>query len=251
MNTSSPTDPDEAAFGEAWRGHHHRTRLGALRRQRPDGASTVTTVEQVGSRNDGTSLIEDAAPTIAVFDKSAVLAQIRLAVGQDYVGDETSTGSTSTEEQTRLERLRRLADEEPRRRLVIADDGMRERLALLRAECPAFVEVIALVERAVALSAISGTGIAFPPLLLVGPPGLGKTHFSRRLAAALGAEQHAFSCATHSDAQALLVGHPATWRGARRGVLIEALLGGDAAGDGTQHRHRHHRGAWRHFRAAG
>lgn len=97
----------------------------------------------------------------------------------------------------------------------------------MREECPGFVEVIALVERAAALSAIAGIGIALPPVLLVGPPGMGKTHFSRRLAAALGAEQHAFSCATNSDAQALLIGHPPTWRGARMGVVTEAILGGE------------------------
>ena len=104
---------------------------------------------------------------------------------------------------------------------------IRDSLTRLREECPGFVEVIALVERAAALSAMAGTGIAIPPLLLVGPPGLGKTHFSRRLAAALGVEQHAHSCATNSDAQALFVGHPPTWRGARMGVVTEAMLGGE------------------------
>ncbi|WP_291547323.1 AAA family ATPase [Bosea sp. (in: a-proteobacteria)] len=227
MIASSPTDADEAAFGEAWRDHHHRVLLSRLRRQRPEGASAVLPVEEPGPRDEAAGAVEDARRTVAVFDRSAVLAQIRLGVGQDYLGDETSAGSTSTEEQTRLERLRRLAGEEPRRRLVVADAGMRERLGLLRSECAGFVEVIALIERAVALSAVSGAGIAFPPMVLVGPPGVGKTHFCRRLARALSVEQHAFSCATNSDAQALIIGHPATWRGARMGVLTEALLGGE------------------------
>ena len=137
--------------------------------------------------------------------------------------------AASSDEQTRLERLRALAAEEPLRHLVVADVDTPERLTKLHEECPGFVKVISLIERAVALSALAGTAIAFPPLLLVGPPGLGKTHFSRRLAAALGVEQHAFSCATNSDAQALLIGHPPTWRGARMGVVTEAVLGGDTA----------------------
>lgn len=93
--------------------------------------------------------------------------------------------------------------------------------------CPGFLPVIDLVDRGVHLSRVAGTGLAFPPMLIVGPPGIGKTHFCKRLAAALGAEQHAFSCATNSDAQALIVGHPVSWKGARMGVLTEALLGGE------------------------
>lgn len=76
---------------------------------------------------------------------------------------------------------------------------------------------------------MANTGIPLPPLLLVGRRGLGKTHFSRRLAPALGVEQHAFSCATNSDAQTPPIDHPPSWRGARLGVLIEAVLGGDTA----------------------
>ncbi|WP_420101541.1 AAA family ATPase [Bosea sp. (in: a-proteobacteria)] len=227
MNSVNTTPPEDAAFVEAWRDHENRVLLGHLRRQRPQGVKAAPPVEATGPRDVAADATENAGPTVAVFDRSAVLAQIRLATGQDFVGGETTTSSASGEEQTRLERLRTLAGEEPLRRLVIGDAGMRERLALLRAECPGFIEVIALVERAVALSMVAGSGFALLPILLVGPPGLGKTHFSRRLAAALGVEQHAFSCATSSDAQALLIGHPPTWRGARMGVLTEALLGGE------------------------
>lgn len=226
MTNADTATPEDAAFVEAWRDHENRSLLGALRRQRPEGSNAAPPTEAPGPRDGDGDALENAGPAVALFDRSAVIAQIRLAAGRDFVGDETASGSASGEEQTRLERLRALAGENPLRRLVVADAGMRERLGLLRAECPGFVEVIALVERAAALSMVASTGIAFPPLLLVGPPGLGKTHFSRRLAAALGVEQHAFNCATNSDAQALLIGHPPTWRGARMGVLTEALLGG-------------------------
>lgn len=227
MTSAETATPEDAIFVEAWHDHASRVLLGHLRRQRPEGSNVAPPTEAPGPRDGDADALENAGPAVALFDRSAVIAQIRLAAGRDFVGDETTTSSASSEEQTRLERLRALAGEDPLRRLVVADAGMRERLVLLRAECPGFVEVIALVERAAALSMVAGTGIALPPLLLVGPPGLGKTHFSRRLAAALGVEQHAFSCATNSDAQALLIGHPPTWRGARMGVLTEALLGGE------------------------
>ncbi|PZU87865.1 MAG: hypothetical protein DI527_17990 [Chelatococcus sp.] len=200
--------------------------LGHLRDQRPDGMAQEEQVEPARDKPSATA--PTLGPTISIFDHEAVAKQIRLAgSGDTFDEGGPSASSASSDEQARLERLRALVHQEPLRRLVVADEGTSERLGRLREECPGFVEIIALVERAVALSMISSTGIAFPPILLVGPPGLGKTHFSRRLAAALGVEQHAFSCATNSDAQALLIGHPTTWRGARMGVLTEALLGGE------------------------
>lgn len=161
-----------------------------------------------------------------------VIKQLRLATATgEYIGenDLPVVLAASSDEQTRIERLRALAADTPDRPLVVGDTAMRYRLAQLRGACPGFVEVIALVDRAVALSAMTGGGITIPPLLLVGEPGLGKTHFSKHLAAALSIEQHAFSCATNSDAQALVIGHPPTWRGARMGVVTEALLGGETA----------------------
>lgn len=200
--------------------------LGHLRNQRPDHGTPEAQDEP--TREEPAPAGPPSSPSVAIFDRTALLKQIRLArPGDDLGEEELSTTAASSEEQARLERLRALVHEEPRRRLVVADDRTRDRLARLREECPGFVPVIDLVERAAALSAVTNTGIAFPPLLLVGPPGLGKTHFSRRLAAALGVEQHAFSCATNSDAQALLIGHPPTWRGARMGVLTEAILNGE------------------------
>ncbi|SFC10919.1 ATPase family associated with various cellular activities (AAA) [Bosea sp. CRIB-10] len=194
--------------------------------------------EQIGfadSTKPGTS---DAKPipgsTVAIFDPGAVKTQLRLgACTADEPdaswNDQPAITSSSPEEQSRLERLRALIFTDPRRRLLHADTAMRNTLAFLRDECPAFIAVIDLIDRALALSHLSGTGIAFPPILLCGAPGIGKTHFSRRLADALGTEQHQFSCGTNSDAQALIAGHPPSWKGARMGSITEALLGGAIA----------------------
>ncbi len=227
--TSAASDGAEDEFAEAWRHDENGALLSHLRRQRPDGGTFEP--ESNHDDHDAASDAPPRGPSLAIFDKPALLKQLRLAQSRGDVFDETVTPfvEASSDEQTRFARLRALAGEQPLRNLVAADDDTPERLAKLREECPGFVTVIALIERAVALSAVAGTAIALPPILLVGPPGLGKTHFSRRLAAALGVEQHAFSCATNSDAQALLIGHPASWRGARMGVLTEAVLAGDTA----------------------
>lgn len=229
MSSVTPTTSEdhEDEFVRSGRDFESRLILGHLRGQRADGAAPEPRAEPDSDDPAPASALD--GPSVAIFDKAVLRKQIRLAnLGGDGLGDDGEpVASASSDEQARLAQLRTLASVEPLRPLVVADAGMRERLSRLREECPGFVEVIALVERAAALSAIAGIGIAFPPILLVGPPGLGKTHFSRRLAAALGVEQHAFSCATNSDAQALLIGHPTTWRGARMGVVTEAILGGE------------------------
>ncbi|MET3892715.1 ATP-dependent Lon protease [Bosea sp. OAE506] len=200
-----------------------------------DATAPAKSAPAVGLETEQTSLFvrepnEVDAPIITIFDQAAVLRQLRLAAAADDTFGEYDiqvTPAASSDEQARIDRLRALASQHSQRPLVVGDVVMINRIRQLRIECPGFGSVAAIIERAAALSTATGTGLGFPAILLVGPPGLGKTHFGRRLATALNSETHAFSCATNSDAQALLVGHPPTWRGSRMGVLTEALLGGE------------------------
>ena len=88
---------------------------------------------------------------------------------------------------------------------------MRVGLDELRRTCPSFVAVTDLVDRAIALSLLTDMPLTLPPILLSGPPGVGKTHYSKALAAVLGVPVHAWSCATNSDAMQLITGHPTSW----------------------------------------
>lgn len=174
--------------------------------------------------------------TSEIFDRDALLMQLELIYGRPYqFGNEIELGlpqpSLSTEEQLRLDKLRWLADD-PRgahRDLLFGTAPIRDRLAAVRTECPSFASVIDLVDRAVALSMLSGAPLLVPPILLLGPPGCGKTHASKAIAAALGTVIQSFSCATNSDMQQLVVGHPTSWRGARMSVVSEALVMGQTA----------------------
>jgi hypothetical protein len=173
---------------------------------------------------------------VAVFDREVLLRQLELAYGRRYMfDDEDELGlpqpSLSSEEQLRLDKLRWLADDErgPLRPLLFGSQGMRDRLTQARLACPNVAIVIDLVDRAVALSVLTGTALSVPPILLLGPPGVGKTHASQAIATALGTAIQAISCATNSDCQQLVVGHPTSWRGARMSVVNEALLGTDTA----------------------
>lgn len=173
---------------------------------------------------------------VAIFDRDALLRQLELVYGRRYMfDDKVDLGlpqpSLSNEEQLRLDKLRWLAADErgPLRPLLFGSQGMREHLAEARLTCPNFVTVIDLIDRAVALSALTETALVVPPILLLGPPGVGKTHASKAIAASLGTAIQAISCATNSDCQQLIVGHPTSWRGARMGVVNEAVLGADTA----------------------
>jgi ATP-dependent Lon protease len=171
--------------------------------------------------------------TIPIFDRDEVERQVTLAWGfeprlEEYLGPPPALGP---EEGPRVDRLLSMLKDlrGSQRALLFGTPRLREALAQVHPACPAFGEVISLYERAAALSAMTGAPVSVPPVLLLGEPGIGKTHASKAIAAALGVDIHAFSCATSSDAQALLVGHPPTWRGARPGVLTEAMIASASA----------------------
>ena len=52
--------------------------------------------------------------------------------------------------------------------------------------CPNFAEVIDDLKKYIALSVAGNEPMSFTPILLLGEPGIGKTHFARELAARLG-----------------------------------------------------------------
>lgn len=206
------------------------------RRNQRFASHAQTPVHGVGTPEPLPASTMAAPREIAIFDRSALLRQLELIYGRRYMfDDEVELGmpqpSLSNEEQLRLDKLRWLADDErgPLRKLLFGSQGMRDRLAQARLSCPNVATVIDLIDRAVALSALTETALVVPPILLLGPPGVGKTHATQAIATALGTAIQAISCATNSDCQQLVVGHPTSWRGARMGIVNEALLGADTA----------------------
>jgi ATP-dependent Lon protease len=181
-------------------------------------------------------LVVNAAPSVPVYDHGVALRQIELLIGRQWHGDrEEYLGSPlpsfSESDQLRFDRLVALYHDpqEGRRSQLFGTDGMVAALTQARRLCPGFDAVIDLMIRATILSLRTGTPLFVPPILLLGPPGTGKTHASQQIARALGTEIHAISCATNSDAQALVVGHPTSWKAARMGQLTEAMAMGSTA----------------------
>ncbi|MFC7408950.1 AAA family ATPase [Hydrogenophaga atypica] len=93
---------------------------------------------------------------------------------------------------------------------------------------PNFTEVLDDVKRHVALSQDSRDALEVTPMLLLGPPGVGKTHFARQLADLLGTGMSLVPMSSMT-AGWLLSGSSSQWKGAKPGKVFEALVDGQYA----------------------
>jgi ATP-dependent Lon protease len=95
-------------------------------------------------------------------------------------------------------------------------------------ELPNFIEVLDDVKRQLALCEDSRDALEITPLLLLGPPGIGKTHFARELSQLLGTGM-GFASMSSMTAGWLLSGASSQWKGARPGKVFETLVDGQYA----------------------
>ncbi len=93
----------------------------------------------------------------------------------------------------------------------------------LRTIAPQFESVIGVVENAAAMSLVTGQPIQVPPMLLLVQPGIGKTFFAKRLAAAIGSTVMALSM-NLTPSFWLLAGLSPVWRGAGPGKIATMLV---------------------------
>lgn len=101
-------------------------------------------------------------------------------------------------------------------------------MASLYQSLPNFTEVLDDVKRHVALAQDSRDGLEVTPILLLGPPGIGKTHFAKQLADLLGTGMNLVPMGSMT-AGWLLSGSSSQWKGARPGKVFEALVDGQYA----------------------
>ncbi|MEY4564768.1 MAG: hypothetical protein RLZZ618_4045 [Pseudomonadota bacterium] len=95
-------------------------------------------------------------------------------------------------------------------------------------DLPNFTEVLDDVKRQLALCEDSRDALEITPLLLLGVPGIGKTHFARTLATLLGTGM-GFISMSSMTAGWVLSGASSQWKGARPGKVFETLVDGEYA----------------------
>ena len=98
----------------------------------------------------------------------------------------------------------------------------------LCAELPNFGAPLRDIQRSLALCADSRDPVEIMPMLLLGDPGIGKTHFARRVSALLGT-----TCAVAPmnalTAGWILSGASSQWKNSRPGKVFDTLVGGEYA----------------------
>ncbi|HET7834631.1 AAA family ATPase [Variovorax ginsengisoli] len=112
-------------------------------------------------------------------------------------------------------------------RFQVKPSGVPE-MASLYAQLPNFTEVLDDVRRHVALAQDSRDGLEVTPMLLLGAPGIGKTHFAKKLADLLGTGMSLVPM-NSMTAGWLLSGASSQWKGSKPGKVFEALVEGQYA----------------------
>lgn len=121
---------------------------------------------------------------------------------------------------------RRMLERGPQR-FQVKPSGIPDMAGLYQA-LPNFTEVLDDVKRHVALTQDSRDGLELTPILLLGPPGIGKTHFAKKLADLLGTGMNLVPMSSMT-AGWLLSGSSSQWKGAKPGKVFEALVDGEYA----------------------
>jgi len=95
-------------------------------------------------------------------------------------------------------------------------------------ELPNFTAVLEDIRKHLALCIDSDDSIELPPMLLLGEPGIGKTHFARKIAQLLGTG-FGFVPMSSLTAGWVLSGASSQWRNAKPGKVFDTFLNGEYA----------------------
>jgi len=114
------------------------------------------------------------------------------------------------------------------RDLLVGSTEMISRLQNLADLAPNFEAAVGVLVRAARLSLMTAKPLQSPPILLVGPPGVGKSFFAQACGETLNVPMAEFSMNLSDDIGAL-VGHSLSWRGARAGLVARTIVEGPSA----------------------
>jgi len=112
-------------------------------------------------------------------------------------------------------------------RFTVKPSALPEMDALFE-ELPNFTEVLEDIRKHIALCVGSNDSIELPPMLLLGEPGIGKTHFARKLSELLGTG-FGFVPMSSLTAGWVLSGASSQWKNAKPGKVFDTFLNGEYA----------------------
>ncbi len=109
-------------------------------------------------------------------------------------------------------------------RFTVKPSGLPE-MDELYEDLPNFSEVLDDIKRQLALCVDSKDRLELTPMLLLGDPGIGKTHFAKRISRLLGTG-FGFISMSSLTAGWIIGGASSQWKGARPGKVVETLVDG-------------------------
>jgi ATP-dependent Lon protease len=169
----------------------------------------------VADGGPGRALAPVAAPQIPIARMRRVYRAHEVQTRLDKLPLKEHESLRST-----YERMLELGEE----RFQVKPSGLPS-LAGLYDDLPNFTEVLDDIRRQLALCHDSSDALEITPMLLLGPPGVGKTHFAREIAQLLGTGL-GFVSMSSMTAGWLLSGASSQWKGAKPGKVFETLVDG-------------------------
>ena len=204
-----------------------------LREHREQARADRLSDERLRTEHDAALAPTPAASAKPAFSAEAAPGWHRVLPGLQAMldaGDDADLSVRAADgdiRQRKVDVRKRMIENGPDR-VIARPPDWRASMAELEAAMPNFTEPINLLRNALALGEVSKGPMRVPPMLLLGPPGVGKTLFSHRVAELMGAS-HACIAFDQPSAGANLRGTEKYWGNTESGLLFNLICLGEFA----------------------